>query len=106
MGRRFAVSKLKKEDRRFLRKAGFRREHGAVCELACAIKEAHETKREEGYVVQPDSSWGERTRRRVRRERRMEIVRALRHMAVFAAIYAGSAAVVVLIAGLIWFFSV
>lgn len=93
------MSKMTKEDKRFLRKAGFRAEHGALCDLACAIKAAHETKRDEGYVVRPDSNWGKRTRRRILRKR-------MRAAAMRFALYAGSAAAVILTAGLIWFFSV
>lgn len=58
--------KLKVDDRRFLRKAGFRREHGGLAGLACALHEAETGPRPAGYVLQADSSWGERTRRRGR----------------------------------------
>ena len=57
--------KLKKDDRRFLKKAGFGREFKGLG----GLEDAKFGERPAGYVQQADSCFGERTRRRVRRER-------------------------------------
>ncbi|MBQ8376513.1 MAG: hypothetical protein IJX33_05630 [Akkermansia sp.] len=61
--------KMSRADRRLLKKAGFGREFKGLGGLAVALDEAAHGYRESGYVQQADSSFGERTRRRVRRER-------------------------------------
>ena len=97
-----ARKKLKKDDRRWLKKAGFGREHGALAGLACALNEAQRGHRPEGYVQQPDVSWGERTRRRVRRERWNRQVRVMRRMLVYVLVYGGSLAAFLLLVGGLW----
>lgn len=97
-----ARRKLKKDDRRFLKKAGFGREHGALAGLACALHEAETGPRSEGYVLRPDTSWGERTRRRVRRERWNRRARCLRRMLLLTLVYGGSLAVVLLLVEAVW----
>ena len=64
-----ARKRVKRDERRWLKKAGFSREFAGMGELACALHEAETGPRSEGYVCRPDSGWGVRTRRRVRRER-------------------------------------
>ena len=91
--------KLKVDDRRWLRKAGFRREHGGLAGLACALHEAETGPRPAGYVLQADSSCGQRTRRRVVRNRRRRVYRVLRYVLLMVALYGGSAAVVL---ALVW----
>lgn len=95
-----ARRKLKKDDRRFLKKAGFGREHGALAGLACALEDAKFGARPEGYVQRPDSRFGERTRRRVRRERWDRRWRCVRRMLLLTLVYGGSlAGVLLLVAG-------
>lgn len=94
--------KLKKDDRRFLKKAGFGREHGALAGLACALHEAETGPRCDGYVLQADSSWGQRTRRRVRRERWGRRARCVRRMLLYVLVYGGSLAVFLLLVGGVW----
>ena len=94
--------KLKKDDRRFLKKAGFDREFKGMGALVCALEEAKAAPRVEGYALQADSSWGQRTRRRVRRERWNRQVRVMRRMLVYVLVYGGSLAVVVLLVGGLW----
>ena len=94
--------KLKKDDRRFLKKAGFGREFKEMRGLACALNEAQRGHRPEGYVQQPDVSWGERTRRRVRRERWNRQVRVMRRMLVYVLVYGGSLAAFLLLVGGLW----
>ena len=97
-----ARRKLKKDDRRFLKKAGFGREHGALAGLACALHEAEQGPRPAGYALAPDSSCGLRLRRRVRRERWNRQWRCVRRMLLLTAVYGGSLAVVLLLVGAVW----
>ena len=94
--------KLKKDDRRWLKKAGFGREHGALAGLACALHEAEQGTRPDGYVLPADSSWGERTRRRVRRERWNRRWRCVRRMGLYVLVYGGLLAVMLLLVGGLW----
>jgi hypothetical protein len=94
--------KLKVDDRRWLKKAGFRREHGGLAGLACALREAETGPRPAGYVLQADSSWGERTRRRVVRNRRRRVWMVLRYVLLMVALYGGSLAVVLLLVAAVW----
>ena len=64
-----AKRKFTKEQRRWLKKAGFGREFGELGGLACALHEAQTGLRPAGYDVTPDLEHGRRTRRRVRRAR-------------------------------------
>lgn len=97
-----ARKKLKKDDRRFLKKAGFGREFREMGDLACALYEAQTGDRPAGYVLQADSSWGERTRRRVRRERWNRRARCVRRMLLLTLVYGGSLAVFLLLVGGVW----
>lgn len=99
-----ARKKLKKDDRRWLKKAGFRREHGALAGLACALHEAEQGYRPAEYALQADSSWGERTRRRVRRERWNRQWRCVRLMGLYVLVFGGSLAVFLLLVGVVWSF--
>ena len=94
--------KFRKDDRRFLKKAGFGREFKEMGGLACALYEAQTGERPAGYVLQPDTSWGERTRRRVRRERWNRRARCVRRMLLLTLVYGGSLAVVLLLGGALW----
>ena len=94
--------KLKVDDRRWLRKAGFRREHGELAGLACALREAETGPRPAGYVLQADSSWGQRTRRRVVRNRRRRVWRVLRYVLLMVALVGGSLAAFLLLVGGLW----
>ena len=69
---------MSRADRRLLKKAGFGREFKGLGGLAVALDEAAHGYRESGYVQQADSSFGERTRRRVRRERWKRWARCVR----------------------------
>lgn len=71
-------------------------------ELACALHEAETGPRSEGYVLRPDTSWGELTRRRVRRERWNRQWRCVRRMLLLTLVYGGSLAVVLLLVGALW----
>ena len=97
-----ARKRVKRDERRWLKKAGFRREFKEMGELACALHEAETGPRSEGYVLPADSSWGVRTRRRVRRERWNRRARCLRRMLLLTAVYVGSLAVVLLLVGGLW----
>lgn len=94
--------KLKKDDRRFLKRAGFGREHGALAGLACALHEAEQGPRADGYVLQADSGWGQRTRRRVRRERWNRQWRCVRRMGLLTAVYGGALAAFLLVGHALW----
>lgn len=61
--------KLKRDERRFLKRAGFGREFAGLGGLAVALDEAQHGARPLGYEVQPSVSFGRLTRRRLRRER-------------------------------------
>ena len=94
--------KLKKDDRRWLKKAGFRREHGALAGLACALHEAEQGTRPDGYVLQADCRCGERTRRRVRRERWNRQWRCVRRMGGYVLVFGGSLAAFLLLVHAAW----
>ena len=70
MGRK---RKFERQERKFLKKAGFGREFRDMGALACALNEVQCGERPAGYVERADASHGKRTRQRVRRKR----VRAL-----------------------------
>lgn len=94
--------KFKKDERRWLKKAGFSREHKEMGGLACALREAHRPT-PVGYAqVQADTSWGERTRRRVRRERWNRQARVLRRMVKVTAIFSLVFGCAMLAVGLCW----
>ena len=71
-------------------------------DLACALHEAETGPRTEGYCYRPDRSWGERTRRRVRRERWNRRARCVRRMLLYVLVYGGSLAAVLLLVGALW----
>lgn len=77
MGRK---RKFERQERKFLKKAGFGREFRDMGALVCALEEAKAAPRVAGYALQADSSWGERTRRRVRRVRWNRQWRCVRRM--------------------------
>lgn len=91
---------MSRADRRLLKKAGFGREFKGLGGLAVALDEAAHGYRESGYVQQADSSFGERTRRRVRRERWNKRWRAMRRFCLMVAVYGGSLVVAVVL----WFY--
>ena len=94
--------KVKRDERRWLKKAGFRREHGELAGLACALYEAEQGPRAAEYVLPADSSWGQRTRRRVRRERWGRRWRCVRRLGLYGLVYGGSLAVFLLLVGAVW----
>lgn len=97
MGRK---RKFERQERKFLKKAGFGREFRDMGALVCALEGAKAAPRVAGYALQADSSWGERTRRRVRRERWNRQVRVMRRFCLLGVIYLGClAAVLLLVAG-------
>lgn len=97
-----ARKRVKRDERRWLKKAGFRREFSGMGDLACALHEAETGPRSEGYVQQPDSSWGVRTRRRVRQDRWNRQWRCVRRMGLYVLVYGGSLAVFLLLVGGLW----
>lgn len=94
--------KIGRADRKFLKRAGFGREFKEMGALVCALDEAKRAPRPEGYALQADSSWGQRTRRRVRRERWNRQWRCVRRMLLMTLVYGGSLAVVLLLVGGLW----
>jgi hypothetical protein len=82
--------KMSKVERKFLKKAGFCGEFKKLGGLACALHEAQTGCRPAEYALPADSSWGERTRRRVRR------------MGLFVLVYGGSLAAFLLLVGGLW----
>lgn len=97
-----AKRKFTKEQRRWLKKAGFGREFGELGGLACALHEAQTGLRPAGYYVTPDLEHGRRTRRRVRRARLLRCWRALVHGVLMGLLYGGAVGVVVVIGVLAW----
>lgn len=95
---------MSRAERRLLKRTGFGREFKDMGALVCALEEAKAAPHVAGYALQADSSWGQRTRRRVRRERWNRRARCLRRMLVLTAVYVGSLAVVVLLAGAVYEF--
>ena len=95
---------MKKAERRLLKRTGFGREFKDMGALVCALEEAKAAPRVEGYALQADSSWGQRTRRRVRRERWNRRARCVRRMLLMTAVYGGSLAVVLLLVGAVYEF--
>lgn len=89
--------KMSRADRRLLKRTGFGREFNDMGALVCALEGAKAAPRVEGYAMQPDSIWGQRTRRRVRRERWNRQVRCLKRMLLLTVVYGGSLAVVLLL---------
>lgn len=94
--------KMSKGERKFLKKAGFCGEFKKLGGLACALHEAQTGFRPAEYVLPADSSWGVRTRRRVRRERWNRRARCLRRMGLFVLVYGGSLAAFLLLVGGLW----
>ena len=94
--------KMGRAERKLLKRTGFDREHKDMGALACALEEAKAAPRVEGYALQADSSWGERTRRRVRRERRERRMAVLRYFLLLVLVYGGSLVVVVLLVAGLW----
>lgn len=91
---------MSRAERRLLKRTGFSREFKDMGALVCALEEAKAAPRVAGYALQADSSWGERTRRRVRRERRERRLAVLRYFLLL--VYGGSLVVVVLLVGGLW----
>ena len=94
--------KMSKGERKFLKKAGFCGEFKKLGGLACALHEAQTGCRPAEYALPADSSWGERTRRRVRRERWNRRARCVRRMLLVAAVYGASLAAFLLLVGGLW----
>lgn len=97
-----ARKRVKRDERRWLKKAGFSREFSGMGDLACALHEAETGPRSEGYVLPADSSWGVRTRRRVRRVRWNRQWRCVRRMLLMVLVYGGSLLVFLLLVGGLW----
>ena len=95
---------MKRAERKLLKRLGYSRGFADMGALACALEEAKYGDRPEGYIQQPDSSWGVRTRRRVRRERWNRRARCLRRMLLMLAVYVGSLVVVLLLVGAVYEF--
>lgn len=93
---------MSRAERRLLKRTGFGREFKDMGALVCALEEAKAAPSVAGYALQADSSWGQRTRRRVRRERWNRRARCVRRMLLLVAVYVGSLAVVVLLVGGLW----
>lgn len=93
---------MSRAERRLLKRTGFSREFNGMGALVCALEEAKAAPRVPGYALQADSSWGQRTRRRVRRERWNRRARCVRRLLLMLAVYVGSLAVVVLLVGALW----
>lgn len=93
---------MKRAERKLLKRTGFGREFKDMGALVCALEEAKAAPRVAGYALQADSSWGQRTRRRVRRERWNRRARCLRRMLVLTAVYVGSLAVFLLLVAAAW----
>lgn len=93
--------KMSKGERKFLKKAGFCGEFKKLGGLACALHEAQTGCRPAEYALPADSSWGERTRRRVRRERWNRRARCVRRMLLVAAVYGSSLAAFLMIVHLL-----
>lgn len=93
---------MSRAERRLLKRTGFGREFNGMGALVCALEEAKAAPRVAGYALQADSSWGQRTRRRVRRERWNRRARCVRRLLLMLAVYVGSLAVVVLLVGGLW----
>lgn len=94
--------KMKRAERKLLKRRGYSRDYVDMGTLTCALEEAKYGDRPEGYIQQPDSFWGKRTRRRVRRERWNRRARCLRRMLLLTAVYVGSLVVVLLLVGGLW----
>ena len=94
--------KMSKGERKFLKKAGFCGEFKKLGGLACALHEAQTGFRPAEYVLPADSSWGRRTRRRVRRERWNRRARCVRRMGLYVLVYGGSLAAFLLLVGGLW----
>lgn len=85
---------MSRAERRLLKRTGFGREFKDMGAKAAP--------RPEGYVLQADSSWGERTRRRVRRERRERRLAVLKYFLLLVLVYGGSLVVVLLLVAGLW----
>ena len=95
---------MSRAERRLLKRTGFGREFKDMGALVCALEEAKAAPRVAGYALQADSSWGERTRRRVRRERRERRLAVLRYFLLLVLVDGGSLVVVVLLVGAVYEF--
>ena len=93
---------MSRADRRLLKRAGFGREHKDMGALACALEDVKNAPHVPGYALAPDSGWGRRTRRRVRRERWNRQVRVMRRMLVYVLVYGASLAAFLLLVGGLW----
>ena len=94
--------KMKRDERRWLKKAGFGRGLNGLGGLAVALHEAETGCRPAEYALQADTGWGKRTRRRVRRERWNRRARCVRRMGLFVLVYGGSLAAFLLLVGGLW----
>ena len=95
---------MSRAERKLLKRLGYSRDYVDMRALACALEEAKYGDRPAGYVLMPDSSWGVRTRRRVRRERWNRRGRCVRRMLLLLAVYVGSLVVVLLLVGAVYEF--
>lgn len=93
---------MSRAERRLLKRTGFGREFKDMGALVCALEEAKAAPRVAGYVLQADSSWGERTRRRVRRERRERRLAVLKYFLLLVLVYGGSLVLVLLVVAGLW----
>lgn len=97
MGRK---RKFERQERKFLKKAGFGREHKDMGALACALEDVKNAPYVPGYSTAPYLRWGRLLRKRVRRERWNRQVRVMRRFSQLGVIYLGClAAVLLLVAG-------
>ena len=94
--------RLQRDERRWLKRAGVGREFSGLGDLFCELHRAEQAPRCEGYSLQADSSWGQRTRRRVRRERWGRRARCVRRMGMYVLVYGGSLAVFLLVVHALW----
>lgn len=85
--------KLKKADRRLLKKAGVGREHKDMR----ALEDVKNAPYVPGYSTAPDLRWGRLLRKRVRRERWNRQVRVMRRFCQLGVIYLGCLAAVLLL---------
>lgn len=94
--------KMGRADRRLLKKAGFGREFKEMGALACAPEDVKNAPHVPGYALAPDSGWGRRTRRRLRRERWNRRARCVRRMLLYVLVYGASLAAVLLLVGAVY----
>ena len=90
---------MSRADRRLLKKAGFGREFKGLGGLAVALEDVKNAPHVPGYALAPDSGWGRRVRRRLRRERWGRGARCVRRMLWVVAVYLLALACLLLLVG-------